>query len=120
MRAEAVRRGQGLRGRLLAAFVLVAVPPLLLLAVFVMALLSDRLERAVRQRLSQGLDGVRARGRTAAPGGPRWQRSSATISRPAASRKTPAHLGERHGLSCSRSSTARPCLFARHGRRRRP
>ncbi len=59
--AEAGRRGQGLRGRLLAAFVLVAVPPLLLFAVFVMALVSDRLERAARQRLGQGLDGVRAR-----------------------------------------------------------
>jgi two-component system nitrogen regulation sensor histidine kinase NtrY len=55
------RRGQGLRGRLLAAFVLVAVPPLLLFAVFVIALLSDRLERAARQRLGQGLEGVRAR-----------------------------------------------------------
>jgi two-component system, NtrC family, nitrogen regulation sensor histidine kinase NtrY len=55
------RRGQGLRGRLLAAFVLVAVPPLLLFAVFVIALVSDRLERAARQRLGQGLEGVRAR-----------------------------------------------------------
>jgi len=61
VRAQAVRRGQGLRGRLLAAFVLVAVPPLLLFAVFVMALLSDRLERAAGQRLRQGIDGVRAR-----------------------------------------------------------
>ena len=59
--AEPGRRGQGLRGRLLAAFVLVAVPPLLLFAVFVMALVSDRLEVAARQRLGQGLDGVRAR-----------------------------------------------------------
>jgi hypothetical protein len=104
MRAEAVRRGQGLRGRLLAAFVLVAVPPLLLFAVFVLALLSDRLERAARQRLGQGLDGVRAR-----VGGLLHQADTAVaaivrddLSSPPASeedaRKAAAHLGERHGL----------------------
>jgi nitrogen fixation/metabolism regulation signal transduction histidine kinase len=102
--AEAGRRGQGLRGRLLAAFVLVAVPPLLLFAVFVMALVSDRLERAARQRLGQGLDGVRARvsglqrqADAAVAAIVREKLSSAAISEEDA-RKAAADLGERHGL----------------------
>jgi hypothetical protein len=104
LRAEAARRGHGLRGRLLAAFVLVAVPPLLLFAVFVMALLSDRLERAAGQRLRQGLDGVRAR-----VGALQHQAETAVaaivradLARPASSeedaRQMAATLGERHGL----------------------
>src|SRR6185436_17270124 len=104
VRAEAARRGHGLRGRLLAAFVLVAVPPLLLFAVFVMALLSDRLERAAGQRLRQGLDGVRAR-----VGALQHQAETAVaaivradLARPASSeedaRQMAATLGERHGL----------------------
>jgi len=55
------RRWHGLRGRLLAAFVLVAVPPLLVFAAFVVAMVSERLERSARQRLGQGLEAVRAR-----------------------------------------------------------
>ena len=104
VRAEAARRSYGLRGRLLAAFVLVAVPPLLLFAVFVMALLSDRLERAAGQRLRQGLDGVRAR-----VGALQHQAETAVaaivradLARPASSeedaRQMAATLGERHGL----------------------
>jgi len=62
VRAQAARRSHGLRGRLLAAFVLVAVPPLLLFAVFVMALLSDRLERAAGQRIRQGPERFSAAG----------------------------------------------------------
>ena len=55
-------RGKGgLRGRLLAAFILVAVPPLLLFAVFVVALVSERLDRSAHQQLGRGLEGVRAR-----------------------------------------------------------
>src|SRR5205814_3054298 len=50
-----------LRARLLVAFVLVAVPPLLLFAAFVVALVSERLERSARQRLGQGLEAVRSR-----------------------------------------------------------
>jgi two-component system nitrogen regulation sensor histidine kinase NtrY len=56
-----VSANRGLRGRLLAAFVLVAVPPLLLFAVFVVALVSERLERSAQQQLGRGLEGVRAR-----------------------------------------------------------
>jgi len=102
--AEAGRRGQGLRGRLLAAFVLVAVPPLFLFAVFVMALVADRLEVAARQRLGQGLVGVRARvsglqrqadAAVAAIVGEKL--SSAAVSEEEA-RKAAADLGERHGL----------------------
>ena len=54
-------RWHGLRGRLLTAFVLVAVPPLLVFAAFVVALVSERLDRSARQRLGQGLEAVRAR-----------------------------------------------------------
>jgi nitrogen fixation/metabolism regulation signal transduction histidine kinase len=102
--AEAGRRGQGLRGRLLAAFVLVAVPPLLLFAVFVMALVSDRLERAARQRLGQGLDGVRARvsslqrqADAAVAAIVREKLSSAAVSEEEA-RKVADELGASHGL----------------------
>ncbi|HEY8148333.1 MAG TPA: ATP-binding protein [Vicinamibacteria bacterium] len=102
--AEAGRRGQGLRGRLLAAFVLVAVPPLLLFAVFVMALVSDRLERAARQRLGQGLDGVRARvsslqrqADVAVAAIVREKLSSAAVSEEEA-RKVADELGASHGL----------------------
>jgi two-component system nitrogen regulation sensor histidine kinase NtrY len=52
---------RGLRGRLLTAFVLVAVPPLLLFAVFVVALVSERLDLSAQQQLGRGLEGVRAR-----------------------------------------------------------
>ena len=58
---ESGHHGHGLRGRLLAAFVLVAVPPLLLFAVFVVALVTARLERSARQRVEQGLDASRRR-----------------------------------------------------------
>jgi len=102
--AEPGRRGQGLRGRLLAAFVLVAVPPLLLFAVFVMALVSDRLERAARQRLGQGLDGVRARvsslqrqADAAVAAIVREKLSSAAVSEEEA-RKVADALGASHGL----------------------
>jgi nitrogen fixation/metabolism regulation signal transduction histidine kinase len=57
---EGGRRG-GLRARLLVAFVLVAVPPLLLFAAFVVALVSERLERSAHQRLEQALAAVRTR-----------------------------------------------------------
>jgi signal transduction histidine kinase len=95
-------RGQGLRGRLLAAFILVAVPPLLVFAVFVVALVSERLERSARQQLGRGLDGVRARVaslRRQADG------AVAAIARedhaPASEDKAPevaAVLGKAHGL----------------------
>jgi len=101
---EAGRRGHGLRGRLLAAFVLVAVPPLLLFAVFVMALVSDRLERAARQRLGQGLDGVRARvsslqrqADAAVAAIVREKLSSAAVSEEKA-RAAAGELGASHGL----------------------
>ena len=55
------RRWHGLRGRLLAAFVLVAVPPLLVFAAFVVAMVSERLDRSARQRLGQDLEAVRTR-----------------------------------------------------------
>jgi nitrogen fixation/metabolism regulation signal transduction histidine kinase len=54
-------RGRGLRHRLLTAFVLVAVPPLLVFAVFVVSLVTASLEASARQRLTQHLDGVRRR-----------------------------------------------------------
>jgi len=98
------RRGQGLRGRLLAAFVLVAVPPLLLFAVFVVALLSDRLERAARQRLGQGLDGVRARvgslQRQADSAVAAIVRDELGVAAPSEekARKTAEELGASHGL----------------------
>jgi nitrogen fixation/metabolism regulation signal transduction histidine kinase len=98
------RRGQGLRGRLLAAFVLVAVPPLLVFAVFVIALVSDRLERAARQRLGQGLEGVRARvGRLqgeaeAAVAAIVRDKVSATAISDEAARTAADELGASHGL----------------------
>jgi two-component system, NtrC family, nitrogen regulation sensor histidine kinase NtrY len=51
----------GLRRRLLLAFLLVTVPPLLLLCFAGAALLSDRLERAARERLDAGLVAARSR-----------------------------------------------------------
>jgi two-component system, NtrC family, nitrogen regulation sensor histidine kinase NtrY len=102
--AEPGRRGQGLRGRLLAAFVLVAVPPLLLFAVFVMALVSDRLEVAAQQRLGQGLAGMRARvsglqrqADAAVAAIVREKLSSAAVSEEKA-RATADELGASHGL----------------------
>ncbi len=51
----------GLRGRLLAGFILVAVPPLLLLAVAVSALVSRSFEAAARERQVSGLRTLRDR-----------------------------------------------------------
>jgi two-component system nitrogen regulation sensor histidine kinase NtrY len=51
----------GLRGRLLAGFVLVAVLPLLLLSLVVTGLISRSLEEAAFGRLGRGLEAVRAR-----------------------------------------------------------
>jgi signal transduction histidine kinase len=98
------RRGRGLRRRLLAAFVLVAVPPLLLFAVFVMALVSERLERSARQRLGQGLDAVSGRVgslRRAAEAGVTAIVGDDLAERPASEddeRAAAAHLGTSHGL----------------------
>ncbi|PYQ38155.1 MAG: sensor histidine kinase [Acidobacteria bacterium] len=79
-------------------------PPLLLFAVFVMALVSDRLEVAARQRLGQGLDGVRARvsglqrqAAAAVAAIVSEKLSSAAVSEEEAG-KAAADLGERHGL----------------------
>jgi two-component system nitrogen regulation sensor histidine kinase NtrY len=101
---ESGRRGHGLRARLLVAFVLVAVPPLLLFAAFVVALVSERLERSARQRLGQGLEAVRTR-----VGALRRQADAAVTA--IAAGELPAHapseeeasraatvLGDRHGL----------------------
>ncbi len=52
---------RGWRGRLLAAFLLVAVPPLLVLAAFVFALVSERLDRNDRGRLDSGVRAVARR-----------------------------------------------------------
>src|SRR5258708_38237389 len=69
----------GLRGRLLAGFVLVAVLPLLLLSLVVTGLISRSVEEAAFGRLGRGLEAVRARlaerrrwadGQAAAGGGP--------------------------------------------------
>ena len=97
------RRTHGLRGRLLAAFVLVAVPPLLLFAVFVVALVSERLERSARQRLGQGLDAVSARvdglRRQAEAGVTAAAREDLTAHpEPDDMLRGAAALGERHGL----------------------
>ena len=51
----AVTRWSGVRGRLLTAFVLVALPPLALLALAVNALLSRTFEEATERRLAQAL-----------------------------------------------------------------
>jgi nitrogen fixation/metabolism regulation signal transduction histidine kinase len=98
------RRGRGLRGRLLAAFVLVAVPPLIVFAVFVVALVSERLDRSARQQLGKGLDGVRARVaalRRQADGAvtaiARDELRAAAASEDKA-RDAAADLGEAHGL----------------------
>ncbi len=55
-----MRPRRGLRGRLLAAFVLVAVPPVLVLALAVNALLTRSFEQASRDRLEEALRGARA------------------------------------------------------------
>jgi two-component system, NtrC family, nitrogen regulation sensor histidine kinase NtrY len=52
---------RGLRSRLLAAFAIVAVPPLLAFAAIVMAVVSERLERSATQRLDSGLQAVQRR-----------------------------------------------------------
>jgi nitrogen fixation/metabolism regulation signal transduction histidine kinase len=52
---------RGLRARLLAAFAVVAVPPLLAFAAVVMAVVSERLERSATQRLDSGLQAVQRR-----------------------------------------------------------
>src|SRR5262249_24413388 len=53
--ARTVRRLSGLRGRLLAAFTIVALPPFLLLALSVNVLVSRNFEKTAEQRLLEAL-----------------------------------------------------------------
>jgi nitrogen fixation/metabolism regulation signal transduction histidine kinase len=59
--AVSAPHGAGLRRRLLAAFLVVTILPLLFLSGAVALLLSDGLERATRERLDRSLDAARAR-----------------------------------------------------------
>src|SRR5207244_4279294 len=84
--------------------VLVAVPPLLVFAAFVLALVSERLDRTARQRLGQGLETVRSRvtgmRREAEDAVTAIVRAELPVTPESedALRAAAARLGERHGL----------------------